>query len=629
MEEERLLTWELMSPDLPLTPSQWADQHRLLSSMTSAEPGQWNTDRTPYLREPLDAFAMPSVSELIMQSSTQVGKTEFILNCLAYVIDYDPAPAMVVLPRDDDARGWATKRVKPMLQLCPRLLTHLTGRDDDTAGKHYELDRMFIKFAGANSPSDLASDPCRYVFFDEVNKYPKFSGREADPVKLGMERTRTFWNRKVIKVSTPTTASGYITRDYERSDRRRFYVPCPLCGVYQPLVFRRQEGPGCGQIGWPKDLTAEQIRVTRTVWYECGYCQQHIDGFEKTRMVERGVWCPEGCHVDAMGVVQGAPRVEGVRGYHLSALYSPWVAWYEVVAEFLEARAVPALLMNFVNSVLGEPWKEKTADTTAAHLTRRISGHSLGEVPAGARLLTAGVDVQKDHFYFVIRGWGIGEESWLVRYGRVESEEDLLAVLLRTTYPTETGTVMAVRLGCVDSGHRTNEVYSLCRKYREVLRPTKGYDHLATSPQRATLLDRDSEGRTIQGGLTLWGLDTTYYKDKLNRLIHTEPGAPGQWHLCLEPSADYVQQMLAEEKVIERNKKTGAIVEAWQPKSEGRANHYFDCEVLCVAAADMLKVFMLREPGDAVQVYQPSRPSWIKPTARRQPSESKAGWLRR
>ena len=623
-----LLTWELLNPDLPMTPSQWADAHRMLSGLTSAEPGRWSTSRTPYLREPLNSFTTPGVSEIIIQSSTQVGKTEFILNCLGYIVDYDPAPTMIVLPRDDDARGWATKRVKPMLELSPRLSQHLTGKDDDLAGKLYQLDQMFIKFAGANSPADLASDPCRYVFFDEVNKYPRFSGREADPVKLGMERTRTFWNRKIIKVSTPTTTTGYITRDYERSDKRRFYVPCPLCGAYQPLVFRRQEGAGCGQLCWPNDMTAERIRRTRTVWYECGYCHKQIEEFQKGRIVERGVWCPEGCEVNVIGEVVGSPQVDSVRGYHLSALCSPWVSWTEIVAEFLETKAYPSLLMNFVNSVLGEPWKEKTAETTSVHLLQRVGAHAFGEVPAGVRVLTAGVDVQKDHFYFVIRGWGVGEESWLIRYGRVEDPAELLHVLLYTQYPTHGGGAMMVRLGCIDSGYRTNEIYTLCREHREVLRPTKGYDHVMAAPQRASLLDRNSVGAPIQGGLTLWSLDTTYYKDKLNRLMHTEPGNPGEWHLCLEPSAEYVDHMLSEEKVIDRNRTTGVIVERWQQKSENRANHLLDCEVLALAAADMLKVFMLRE-GTQTVTYQPPRASWVNPNARVGEPAQVGRWLRR
>src|SRR5688572_20675219 len=83
-------------PEAPLTVSEWADLHRVLSSETSAEPGQWHTSRVPYLKEPMDAFCDPMIEQLVVRSSTQVGKTELIINCLGFVIDHDPAPCMVV-----------------------------------------------------------------------------------------------------------------------------------------------------------------------------------------------------------------------------------------------------------------------------------------------------------------------------------------------------------------------------------------------------------------------------------------------------------------------------------------------------------------------------------------------------
>ena len=54
--ENILRTWRRgMRPDPDLTVSEWADQHRWLSSRASAEPGRYCTARTPYLRENMDA----------------------------------------------------------------------------------------------------------------------------------------------------------------------------------------------------------------------------------------------------------------------------------------------------------------------------------------------------------------------------------------------------------------------------------------------------------------------------------------------------------------------------------------------------------------------------------------------
>ena len=270
-----------------------------------------------------------------------------------------------------------------MIQASEDLWKHTTGLEDDLAGKLFRFDRMFLKFAGANSPADLASDPCKFVFFDEVDKYPRFSGREADPLKLGSERTRTFWNRKKMKVSTPTVRSGYITRELERSDKRRFWVPCPQCGVYQPLAFRREEGPGRGELRWPQGASPEDIRKERLAYYECGYCQAQISESAKVQMVTGGIWCPDGASVEEGGKISGRGRQGDHRGYQLSALYSPWVSWSVIAAEFLESKDDAPSLMAFVNSVLGEPWIERTQETKGHHISTRISNYAMGEVPEG------------------------------------------------------------------------------------------------------------------------------------------------------------------------------------------------------------------------------------------------------
>jgi len=86
-----------MPGELPedLTVSEWTDKNRVLDPITSAEPGMFRTDRTPYMRGVMDAFADPFVSDITIMSSTQVGKTESMNNMLGYLIDQDPGPTLL------------------------------------------------------------------------------------------------------------------------------------------------------------------------------------------------------------------------------------------------------------------------------------------------------------------------------------------------------------------------------------------------------------------------------------------------------------------------------------------------------------------------------------------------------
>src|SRR3989338_5577449 len=240
--------------------------------------------------------------------------------------------------------------------------------------------------------------------------------------------------------------------------------------------------------------------------------------------------------------------------------------------------------MNFVNSWLAEIWEEKTEETKEEKVFEKQGDYPEGLVPSGVIVLTAGVDVQKDHFYIVIRGWGIGEESWLIRACRVEAWEDVTAVLFKTDYKRASGDPFKVRLSCVDSGYRTDEVYEICRRRRDVARAIKGENHLSGVPYRPTRIDRNPKtGSVIEGGLSLWRLDTSLYKDKITRMVSSAPGDPSQWHVFKDVSEEYVRQFCAEHKILVRDRKSGRTWEEWKKKSTGAPNHYWDAEVYAAA----------------------------------------------
>lgn len=596
--------------------SEWVDENRFLDPLTSAEPGQWMTQRTPYLKGIMDAFIDPMVEDITIMASTQVGKTESMFNMLGYAVDQDPAPTLWVMPREPDARSISADRITPMIRLSPALRAHLTENDDDITRLEIKLDRMVVYFAGANSPAALAQKPIRYLFLDETDKYPRFSGREADPVKLSTERTRTFWNRKIVKCSTPTTREGYIFREYERTDKCRYLVPCPHCREYQGFVF--------GQLKWPdEERDPEAIKDAKLAWYECISCKQKIRDNDKQKILLEGLWVPEGLHVDKTGKIRERIPNTTKKGFWINALYSPWLSFSEVAAEFLRSRESIELLMNFVNSWLAEIWEEKTEETKEEKVFERQGGYPEGLVPDKAIVLTGGVDVQKDHFFIVIRGWGIGEESWLVRACRVESWDDVTAVLFKTEYKKKSGDPFRVRISCIDSGFRTDEVYEISRRWRDLARAIKGENHLSGVPYRPTRIDRNPKtGSVIEGGLSLWRLDTSLYKDKITRMVSSAPGDPSQWHVFQGVSEDYVRQFCAEHKVLVRDKKSGRTWEEWKKKSQGAPNHYWDAEVYSAAAADMIRVSSLREEGQLVP-FTPKddlREGWLG---------SRKGWISR
>jgi len=618
----RRLVEEVFRVPERLRGAEWAEGRLILNEKDTPEPGPLRLSRTPYLREPLDCFSDESVEEITCEMGTQLGKTLMQFACLGYAIDQDPGTALYVMPDEQTAKKVIKARIIPLVRNSPALRKHLAGERSDTSEVRLDFDRMFCFPAWAQSPASLASFPCRYVLLDEIDKYPRWSGREADPASLAEERTKNYWNRKVVRVSTPTTTSGLIHRYYRLSDQRRYWVPCPHCGEYQVLIW--------SQVKWPGDAHRERIKTENLAWYECESCKERIEDLHKPHMLERGVWAPAGCQVGKEGELLGTAEGGSHPGFHLSSLYSPWVTFGRAAGTFLESHKDPAKLMNFVNSWLAEVWQEKLEEVDEEGVRALRRPYKLGYVPKDAVVLTGGVDVQANRAYYVVRAWGYGEKSWQVDYGKVYDDDAarvaelggtpkscLDKLLIRKAYPVEGGDgVEGVALWNIDARHRTDEVYLFARKHKDIVRAVMGSPvDLKGALYYASKIDRNLKtGGAVKGSFMVWHLDTVRFKDRIQRLQSEQPPI---WFISEDADEEYLQHVTSEQKVIERNSRGRAI-----PKYELRPGHerndWWDCEVYATAAADMRSVPYM-QPEPVRKQKKPRANTWIP---------RKKGWVR-
>jgi phage terminase large subunit GpA-like protein len=592
-------------PPEQLTVSDWADRYRILPA-DSPVPGRWSTATAPHLRGIMDSYGDRRCRSMVLMGGTQWGKTETLINCCLYTIDQDPAPVLFVMPNEDEAVSFGHRRLKPAIDCSPRVRAHRTPWKKDWRGEEIALNGMVLYFGWAQSPTRLAARSIARLFMDEVDKYPAFAGREADPISLATERLRWWRDGKRVLSSTPLRADGYIFPLFEAGDRRHYHVPCPHCGKFQALAFSLEtvKFP-------PGERDPERVAGLRLARYVCACCGREIDDREevKGRMLAAGVWCPADGRVDAGGRVR-ANLEAASRSWHMNALYSPVLTFSDVAAEFLRSRDDPRKLMNFTNSWLGLPWIEQAEELTTDKIRARVVATPRGRAPRGTVVLVAGVDVQKHSMFWTVRAWGTGERSRTIDSGVVDKWDALGRVLLGRTFADEDGAAHEVRLACVDTGYRTDEVYSFCAQVPERLRPIKGADSLI-SPLRTTRIERDFEGRP--GGLVLWSIDVGYFKDKLLRQMRTPLGAAGAWTLHDDPTEEYVRHACSEHKVLERSRRTHAVREVWAPRPGGGPNHLWDAEVYAQAAGEMLGVYALRDDGAAPppvheqQVYDEAR----------------------
>lgn len=563
---------EGLRPPPRLTVSEWADLHRVLPQRASAEPGRWRTARTPYLREIMDQLSPGSGAEtVVLMKGAQIGGTECGNNWLGYIIHHAPGPAMMVLPTVEMAKRSSKQRIAPMIEECPELQERVKdprSRDSGNTMLAKEFPGGIVIMTGANSAVGLRSMPVRYLFLDEVDGYLHDVDGEGDPVDLAIKRTATFArNRKILICSTPTVRGfSRIETAYQRSDRRVYLVPCPECGHEQQILWRR--------IRWPESQPHDAVLV-------CESCEARIPDHRKGWMLERGRWIP---------TAEGDGRT---LGYHLSSLYSPlgWYPWGQAAEDFLTAKEHgPEALKTWTNTVLAETWEEEGDSVREGALLNRRERYA-APVPAGALVLTAGVDVQDDRLEIEIVGWGRGEESWAVDYAVLWGDpggEDVwqrLDQTLAQRYSWERGGRLRVAATAVDSGgHYTQQVYEYCRK-RE---PNRVYAIKGMAGVGRAIVSAPSRrgSRSRRRGVNLFTVGVDAAKGLVySRLRQRSPG-PGYCHFPQHDAFDeeYFAQLTAE-KIVTRYQK-GFPRREWvkvRPRNEA-----LDCRVYALAAMYVL-----------------------------------------
>lgn len=584
---------QLLCPPEQLSVSEWAEEYRILDAKSAAMPGAWSNSVTPYLVGVMDEFNNYETEEIIFCKPTQIGGTEALQNMIGYIVMQDPAPTMIVYPTDTLAKSISENRLQPMLKATPEIKKKF---DENSSLLELQFEGMYLSLVGSNSPSGLASKPIRFLMMDEVDKYPGASNKEADPIKLARERTKTFHNRKIYITSTPTLKTGHIWQAKEGADiEKHYFVPCPHCGEYIEFAF--------SNIRFPKDEGMSYADRAELAAYVCQKCGGIITDNDKHNMLRLGEW----------RTVRHNTKYARKVAFWLNTLYSPFVRWAQIAKEFLTSKDDPEEFQNFVNSWLAEPWEDTKLKTSSDLVLERQTELPALTVPSWTKMLTAGVDVQESSLYWSIRAWGDYLTSQNIAHGQALSFGEIDRVM-NLEYYTEEGVPFIVRLCLVDSGDQTDEVYDFCVLHSDWALPVKGSSHAQLSHYKLSKINREGSSAN---GMTLVLVDGGKYKDMIAGRMQ-KPNGKGSWMVYEGCDEEYAQQVTAEHKV--NVKKNGVVRQEWTPKHSHADNHYLDTEVYALAAADILGVRTLHLQNEEVpdrqnipeKVPESKEEQWIK-----------------
>lgn len=574
-----------------LTVSEWADKYRKLSSVSSAEPGQWRTSRTPYLKDIMDAFTDPQVRELSVVAASQVGKSEFELNCIGYIIDQDPASILYIHPTVDDAKKFSRLRVTPMISDTPAIAKKVketkVGRESASTILQKSFPGGMLTVTGSNSASALASTPARYVIADEVDRFARSAGREGDPLSLAKARQTTFYNAKTLLVSTPTIkGDSRIEAAYYIGTQEHWCHKCPDCGAFSEIKF--------GDIKFEPKVERVHGKKTWTlnggVHWMCPNCG--CVNSEHTMRRQPAKWIAD----------NPAALQNGVRSFWLTAFASPWTSWETICLRFLEAKDDPELLKVVYNTLFGQLWEDRgdLADEDEMLGRREDYGHrkdgSVVELPDGVLVLTCGVDTQDNRLEYEVVGHGHYGETWGIQkgiiMGRPDTEEvwNRLDDLADHIFKFENGKGLKVSIFCVDSGgHFTQDVYENCQKRqgkRFFAIKGKGGDGIPYISPPSKVAIRDDKRKTCW----LYTLGVDAGKASIMSSLKVEEPGPKFMHFSAEPDAgydmNYFNGLLSEKMVLAHTSR--GDVWRWEKIPGHERNEALDCRNYAMAALKII-----------------------------------------
>ncbi len=577
-----------------MTVSEWSDQFRYLSSVAAAESGLWKTSKTPYLKEIMDALsAYSTYQKVVSKKGAQLGFTEAGNNWIGYIIDAAPGPTLMVQPTDDMVKRNSKMRIDTMIEATPRLRQKIAparNRDSNNTINSKGFPGGILVMAGANSAAGLRSMPARNLFLDEVDSYPQDLDGEGSPIDLAIARTRTYGRKKIYIVSTPTVQGhSVIDAEFESTDQRHFFVPCPHCGCYQTLKFER--------LRWQKGKP-------ETVAYSCEHCEEAIPHRYKAKMLANGRWIatkPENANPDTVG-------------FFISSLYSPFAGytWSHIAADYEDAIGDTPKMKTFVNTVLGECWKEEGEAPPYKNLYNRREEYQPNTPNKDVAFITAGVDVQKDRLELELVGWCEGKRAYSIDYRVLMGDTaklpvwDELAKVVGERWVREDGAEMPLRMMAVDTGYNTSYAYDFCRRFDATrVVPVKGSDSLNLHISAPRQIDTSRSGRKI-GGTRVWMVGSSMIKSEIYgclRLEKQEDGTPPPGY-CHFPQYDenYFKGLTCE--TLQFRVVKGFRKYEWVKPDHAR-NEPLDCRVYARAAAAVVGMdrFTQRDWQDMYSSY--------------------------
>lgn len=461
---------------------------------------RWSQDLAPYTVQPSRSLTSGEYTTVAIVGPGQVAKTVIAENWLGKSIQDDPADFLWYMQSDDGVESYVKGRINPLIDEHEAIRQKRGLRPVDDSLHFKRFRGMNVEFLSFGERTIINKSTVRIVA-DEIDNY-QWLGNVKPVLDIRRQAAQALGRRTMLlAMSHPDMALGLdpakhwssgIMAIYADSTRRCWYWRCPHCGAVSspaPIADRVMtlEYPSDPDV--PLDVVAAEAHllcpVNGCVVADHEREAMNLDAFNSPW----GGWIGLGQEIDEGGTVRGDLQPTPTDGVWIVGAMSPFVmggigglARERVKAEReTEISGEDQGLRHVIVKQWGIPYTPRRGigSIEASELVDRADGSlRLKTVPNGVRFLVAVVDCQMAHFEYLVRGFGVRGESWIIDTGRIPADPatsaddwDKLLELAGGAYPLADGSgrMMAVRALGYDSGGQpgvTRQAYDAWTRWR-------------------------------------------------------------------------------------------------------------------------------------------------------------------
>jgi hypothetical protein len=547
----------LYRPAPTLTPWEFAEQHVVLSPRESIDhAGPFDSSLAPQNRWLMERAVDPEVRELFVTKSSQSGVTLSMLLVILWMIANRPANVIYCIDSQSEVMRISRGRLRPMIESCEPTRCQVSEDEDQTNLTMY-MRGMILYMIGAHSAGSLANKTAGLVILDELDKHPTEIEGEGSTADLARDRLKNVSGGKLIGFSTPTTRTGQTWREYERGSQHQCFVPCPVCGHMQPLVWERVRFAHCKDLadGWDYE------RVVTETYYECEMgCK--IEERHKREMLQRYEW---------RSTNPRAPK--GKLSCVQSDLYSLFgnVSWGRLACKWLDAQGNQAAIDTFFRTHLGLAPKETANELSEDQVLACRAAYKRGTMPIEPVLVGILADTQGDHQKWVKIAYDKIGSMYVIDWGATLAMEELPEVA-DDPIPDAAGGEWIAQAGLIDEGgDKTMAVRRWVLNNTPRWFSCKGRGGLQV---RHTLAGSEAlvDGQT----LLVYHYDDDGYKRQLyysmiRRRDHQRKYGYPQLFLPVDATPEFIAELRSERLVLVKGRME------WQTNKKVGPNDFGDC----------------------------------------------------